>query len=274
MEPRRVSTAATEIAIEAYGVAIGVAVDDAALMGAVTATLPPGWAPAEPTADLTWFSLASSDGITYELSRDEAAIGQPLELDVAIALLDSQLRIEIARRASDWTFIHAGCVAVGERALVLPGLSFAGKTTLVKALIEQGATYLSDEYAPLDAEGRVHPYPKPLSIRPPGAQRTAVPVATTETAAVALGAEVGERAVEVGLIAALRYVPGAPWDPEPLTPSQGALVLLSHSARVRDQPERALAAARDAARDAVSLEGSRGEVHEVAGILLDLLGAE
>jgi hypothetical protein len=91
---------------------------------------------------------------------------------------------------------------------------------------------------------------------------------------VALGAEVGERAVEVGLIAALRYVPGAPWDPEPLTPSQGALVLLSHSARVRDQPERALAAARDAARDAVSLEGSRGEVHEVAGILLDLLGAE
>ena len=40
-----------------------------------------------------------------------------------------------------------------------------GKTTLVKALVEAGATYYSDEFAVLDKEGQVQPYPVPLSIR-------------------------------------------------------------------------------------------------------------
>jgi hypothetical protein len=36
---------------------------------------------------------------------------------------------------------------------VLPGRSFAGKTTLVAALVQVGAEYWSDEYPVLDAEG-------------------------------------------------------------------------------------------------------------------------
>ena len=32
-------------------------------------------------------------------------------------------------------------------------------------LLRAGATYYSDEFAVFDARGRVHPYPKPLSIR-------------------------------------------------------------------------------------------------------------
>jgi hypothetical protein len=42
--------------------------------------------------------------------------------------------------------------------MVLPGKSFAGKTTLVAALVRAGAEYWSDEYAVLDANGDVHPY--------------------------------------------------------------------------------------------------------------------
>ncbi len=260
--------------VEAFGVRFGVAVDDPALLPAVAATLPPGWVECQEDGELTRFSLASPDGFAYELARDEAPMSQAVELDVAIGLLDAQLRMEVATRATGWAFIHAGCVAVGERALVLPGLSFSGKTTLVRALLDDGATYLSDEYALLDSDGAVHPYPKPLSIRPDGSQRSSGAVRSTETAAAELGAEVGERALPVALIAALRYVPGASWAPEPLTPSQGALALLSHSVAVRHEPERVLAAARSAARGAYCIEGDRGEAGKTARVLLDLLARD
>ena len=63
-------------------------------------------------------------------------------------------------------FVHAGVVAVDGRALLLPGGSFTGKTTLVAALLRAGAQYGSDEYAVLDEAGLVLPaYPRPLSIR-------------------------------------------------------------------------------------------------------------
>ena len=39
--------------------------------------------------------------------------------------------------------------------------------TLVRAVVEAGAVYYSDEHAMLDEVGRVHPYARPLPFRPP-----------------------------------------------------------------------------------------------------------
>jgi hypothetical protein len=68
------------------------------------------------------------------------------------------MHTHIALHAPEHVFVQAGVVGVGERAMVLPGKSFAGKTTLVAALVRAGAEYWSDEYAVLDANGDVHPY--------------------------------------------------------------------------------------------------------------------
>ena len=62
-------------------------------------------------------------------------------------------------------FIHAGVVAQDGVAIALPGVSFAGKTTLVSALVRAGAVYYSDEFAVIDKRGVVNPYPKALSVR-------------------------------------------------------------------------------------------------------------
>ena len=64
--------------------------------------------------------------------------------------------------------MHAGVVGWNGRALLLPGRTLSGKTTLVAELLRAGATYYSDELAVLDARGRVHPFPKPLAIREKG----------------------------------------------------------------------------------------------------------
>ena len=62
-------------------------------------------------------------------------------------------------------YLHAGVLEWKGKALVLPGISYSGKTTLVQELVRLGARFYSDEYAIIDTKGRVHPFPSPLSIR-------------------------------------------------------------------------------------------------------------
>jgi hypothetical protein len=72
----------------------------------------------------------------------------------------------------DTPVVHAGVVSVeGSGAILFPGGSGAGKTSLVLALIEGGAQYLTDELAAIDHGAHVAPFPKPLSLKP-GTQRT------------------------------------------------------------------------------------------------------
>ena len=71
----------------------------------------------------------------------------------------------VAEFSTPHLMMHAGVVAWKGKAIVLPGTSHAGKTTLVTALVEAGATYYSDEYAVLDAKGHVSPYARRLSLR-------------------------------------------------------------------------------------------------------------
>ena len=47
--------------------------------------------------------------------------------------------IVLAEHAVDRIFLHCGVIAIDGRALLLPGRSFAGKTTLTAALVRAGA---------------------------------------------------------------------------------------------------------------------------------------
>ena len=63
--------------------------------------------------------------------------------------------------------IHAGVVARDDHGIVLAADSAHGKTTLVLELVRRGWKFLSDEMAALGrADGRVHPFPRSLRIRP------------------------------------------------------------------------------------------------------------
>jgi hypothetical protein len=63
------------------------------------------------------------------------------------------------------TFLYAGVVAWQGHAIVFPGRSLSGKTTLVREMLRLGATYYSDEFAVVDNSGLVHSFPRPLGIR-------------------------------------------------------------------------------------------------------------
>src|SRR5262249_29657438 len=159
----------------AYGVVVEIHVDDHRLLSSVRLHCPPGWKAAPTAMPRSTLRLFHGRGLSVQVDGAEVASG--LSHEAALDVLESELQLAVARYAQPDVFVHAGVVSIGGQAIVLPGRSGAGKTTLVRALVAAGARYYSDEYAVLDALGRVHPYARRPSVRTPrGAeQREPVP---------------------------------------------------------------------------------------------------
>ena len=75
-------------------------------------------------------------------------------------VFNSRVGWAIACFAPRRVFVHAGAVAWQGRAIIIPGASLSGKSTLVAELVRAGATYLSDEFAVLDSRRPGLPLPK------------------------------------------------------------------------------------------------------------------
>lgn len=229
------------------------------------ASLPLGWSrrPELDPSSVPWrFALMREPGAGYRV-RDgdgaETAAGDDLEL--ALGLMRLQMRRFVGYHAKDLVFIHAGVVAVRDRAIVIPGQSFSGKSTLVAALVRAGATYYSDEYAVLAHDGLVRPYKEPLVLRKM-AERRRITMTAEE-----LGGEAGDTPIPIGIVALTSYAEGASWRPRELTAAQGVFALLEHAIPVQDRPEQTLTVLRQALGAAVVLAGERGEADETAQAL-------
>lgn len=74
--------------------------------------------------------------------------------------------------------IHAGVVSSSRAGIVLAADAGHGKTTLVLELIRRGCKFLSDEMAALGrTDGKVHPFPRSLRVRPGTLELTGFPKA-------------------------------------------------------------------------------------------------
>jgi hypothetical protein len=104
----------------------------------------------------TTFALGTSDGRLFSVLRRSSVRASDLPLEAALHRLQKEVYVYVAEHSQDRVFIHAGVVAVDGKAVVLPGKSHAGKSTLVWALVRAGATYYSDEYAVFDRKGEVY----------------------------------------------------------------------------------------------------------------------
>lgn len=61
--------------------------------------------------------------------------------------------------------LHAGAIYHGKRCILLPGKSGTGKSTLTSWMIMNGFQYLSDELVFIDADGKVLPLTRPISLK-------------------------------------------------------------------------------------------------------------
>jgi hypothetical protein len=190
-------------------------------------------------------------------------LARTLDPDEFFDTFESHVKLCVAETARRRMFVHAGVVGWKGSAIVIPGRSFSGKTSLVAELVRAGATYYSDEYAVLDERGRVHPYLRPLAIREKelgGRQKSYT--------AEALGGTSGSKPLPVGLVVVTKYQPGARWRPRRISAGKGALALLDNTVAARRLPGKMLAALQHIAPHATFIKGVRGEASEVAESLL------
>lgn len=253
--------------LESHGVRLDIEVQDESLMPAVEQILPPGWTVLEEFPEDGHFTVSSNGAGTYDVLAEETPLATGVPADVAIHVLDAQMRGRIAFLARDRIFIHAAVAGVNGRVVLMPAPSFSGKSALVAALVKAGATYYSDEFAVLDDHGRVHPYAKPLSLR--GGEARYGDVHSVE----ALGGIAADGPAEAGMIVVTKYVPGGRWVPVRKEPGIGALALLANAVPARDRPQQATQAIARAAEGCIVLEGDRGDADETAKLLLEALEA-
>lgn len=230
-------------------------VADEPTLAALLVELPAWWVPTEQPAALevavaeTWIEI---DGERIDLPPDDGARAAA-----------SRIELAVAERLPDRAAVHAGAVSVDGRAVVLPGPSRRGKSSLVRALLARGAAYLSDEYTVIGTDGRVSAYPRSLTLRTStGSQR----MTPSE-----LDAYIDTSRPAVSIIAELAHDIDAGWAVRALTAGEATFALLRNSVGVRRNPALTLECLTAAAATSEGFAGTRGEAEDAADWLLDRL---
>ena len=261
------------IAVIAYGVRIGIRANQPGVIAQYLPWLPPAWKLARsPVAERLYSIIAGGEGKRrgLQLSHLIYANGERLvrvpQFEQAATAFESDVQLYVAEMSPRRVFVHAGVVGWRGQAVVIPGRSFSGKTTLTAALVKAGCAYYSDEYAVLDPAGRVHPYARLLGIRERGQFERA-----TRYAVETLGGKRGARPLPVALVIVSQYKPGARWRPRRLSAGEGALALLENTVSARREPQAALATLHRVVAESLVLKGRRGETPQVVDFILNIL---
>lgn len=259
------------ISFSAYGRRVGIRVNDREVLQWLPRHLPFGWQPAqEGVVERLYSVFLRREGPPsrmrrfHLLYRDAQRLARTEDRDQLFEALESDVQSYVAEYARRRIFVHAGVVGWRGSAIVIPGRSFSGKSTLVAEFVHAGATYYSDEYAVFDTRGRVCPYLRPLSIRELGGTqgRRQYDIET-------LGGRLGRRPLPVGLILVCPYRQGARWRPRSISAGEGALALLANTVSARGRPEAALSTLGQAVSGAAVRRGVRGEA---AAVVRSVLG--
>lgn len=260
---------AASLSFSSYGVRVGLRVNKPEALKLVQEYLPPGWKPSRQKIVERLYSFViggegSRPGVrTFNvLYADAGRIARSLKIDEVLERFEDDLKLFVAEAARRRVFVHAGVVGWKGKAIVIPGRSYTGKTTLVAELVRQGATYYSDEYAVLDERGCVHPYLRPLSIRDGKSGKV------SRVTALSLGGKLGAKPLPVGMVVVSNYREGAKWRPRKLSAGEGALEMLANTVPARSRPEETFTALRELVPHAQILKGIRGEAREMVDSIL------
>lgn len=252
------------ISLASYGVCIKILVNDSTIIKRLLDYLPPGWQPCSSSSVDEQYSLIVGKGNgEHRLYRNEETLIETTILEDIFETLDSDLRLQVGTLVRDKLFVHAGVVGWQGKAIVIPGRSFSGKTTLVAALVKAGATYYSDEYAVFDTDGLVHPYARRLSVRQESGERV------KRYSPEEWGGKSGTNPVPVGLIVHTQYEKAAHWNPNVMSSGQAVLALLDNTIVARLRPKFALPILARTVSGVLNLEGKRGEAEDTALALLE-----
>jgi len=173
----------------------------------------------------------------------------------------------VVKRLTGLCAVHSGAVQWNGRALLLPGATHSGKSSLVAELLRRGATCFSDEFALIDTEGRVHPYPRPLLLRDGGPRQ--FPLLPEE-----LNASFADAPAPIGWILALEYQSAESWNIAPVPQGFALMTLLRNTPHPLAEVPGMMQAFQRAVAGAACFAGRRHDAVQAADRILVLLGGQ
>jgi hypothetical protein len=203
------------------------------------------------------------DAHEFRLYRDDCFVASAPRAEQLLRDLMDCLDRGFVEGVRNLSAVHAGAVLLGDRALLFPGASHSGKSSLVAELLRQGAICYSDEYALIDSEGLVHAYPRPLLLRNGGREQTAV-------LPIELNARVASSPAKVGWILSLQYEAEGSWNIQEVSQGQGLLSLLQNTPHVLADSPHIVGSFRRAAAGARCFEGQRGDWSDAVSRIMQL----
>jgi hypothetical protein len=218
------------------------------------------------------------------LRRDELLLYQSESVARLAILLINRVTEQLVTECTQGLLIHAAALARG-RAVILPGRTGAGKTTLAAWLTKAGFDYLSDElvYIP-DGELTVQPFPRPLAVKTAGLpvvrrlldferhadQMVAAPEATFIPPRL-LGVGNPSSDVRAAAVVSFQYQENARFAMEPLSPAATGLVLMGCLVNARNLPGHGFRAVARLAREVPGWKMIYGNAADVSDPLAALL---
>ena len=254
--------------IKSYGRHIGFRSDQPGIIEQFHDLFPPGWERSDHVEVRRLYSLRTGGKKgrrqrNHLLYMNASRLVSSRDYQWMLDRLEADLHLYVAERADRRIFVHAGVVAYNGKALLLPGRTMAGKTTLVEELLKLGATYYSDEYAVISESGRVYPFPRRLSVR-----RDDVNDRPDRRQASEYGAPTGIKAIPIGLVALTGFKAGATFRPRSVAGGRAILALLEHTVPARRRPRASIRTLDRALAGATVVKGVRGEARRAAEMLL------
>ncbi|MEP6947246.1 MAG: hypothetical protein ABJA02_15105 [Acidobacteriota bacterium] len=206
----------------------------------------------------------TSDGLNLELDGEDLG-GNPYKRGF-YHYFGSRVKVLVAAAAKDVVFVHAGVIGWKGKAALFPADSHVGKSTLTAALIRRGAVYFSDDYAIVDKNGLVHPFPRKLSIRHRDGSGE-----WTDRSASTYGAVTGDHPLPIGAAILTRYEERSRWRPKVLTPGVGLLETIPFVIPFNENPAISLSVLKNALAPAIIAKSLRPDADLCADAILHFI---
>jgi hypothetical protein len=262
----------------AYGVSFSFGSNSAAVMKNLQSLLPPGSKQSRTDRVHSTFEVLrrrQKRGLrmqtVYIALHDDVPLLQTVRLSRVYETVRAELHRYVASSTRSRVVVHAGVVALKNKAVLIPGASQSGKSTLVAEFVRAGARFYSDEYAMIDHRGRIHPFPRPIRIRKKsGNGRTRSSWITAES----LGGRNGTRPIEIGMILLCPYRSNATWRPQRLEAGLASLRIMNHCLAIRVTPAPILKLLKQITQSVSVFHGVRGKAVQVVRWAGDIAALE